>query len=293
MSFPELPVEQLPIELADRTPDILHISSHGDGGRLMLADDSHKKIEIDASTLMAYLNYRKSPRIVYINACNSHAIAEVLSESIPFVIGTTAPITNKAALASAQIFYHRLLSGHTVSESHSASKAVIDALHSKECSSRLFSKTGFNADVERIHETPRVIAKFSNDRGEIADEGYFDVHVGISGCPADTCQIVIYTDDETFIEDDCEDENEVASCLCQVVRGAPTGGRVWSKDVLTVYGDYRIFISGVTGGGRMFSASGTLCGALEEYPVPDAKRRVAMARAISALRLHADSYDPF
>jgi hypothetical protein len=48
LTFPQLPIEQLPLELSKLKPDILHISSHGMDGSLALANEAGDLVKLTA-----------------------------------------------------------------------------------------------------------------------------------------------------------------------------------------------------------------------------------------------------
>src|SRR5688572_11110173 len=109
VALPRLPFERLPIELARHQPDILHISAHGEGDNLALANADGDLVALSAEALLAFLMIERSPELVYLNACNSEAIADSLSKHVKFAVGTTAPITNRTARAAAVVFYDAIL----------------------------------------------------------------------------------------------------------------------------------------------------------------------------------------
>ncbi|QJR10055.1 hypothetical protein DSM104443_01106 [Usitatibacter rugosus] len=301
--LPALAVEDFTTTLLKVRPDVVHLSAHGDNEALRMASASGKSIEITGEILAAMLTVRVRPKLVYVNACNSAAIAKEIAKVVPMAIGSTASIENGAARATAIVFYEGLLSGSTVTEAFHASSALLSALSGGTAQSALFpsGSTDLPATVSLVH-LPKIVAKFpEKTNGAIdysADKfGEFDLDIGLAGCPADTVQIVFFTDDETMSDEDegwldnyLESDEERAASYAKIVRGYPVRGRIWCESVWTAAGDFRIFATGSTGTGRTFSAYAMVCDALEaglrtsEYQKLRSADREGIAAAISKLR---------
>jgi hypothetical protein len=203
-------------------------------------------------------------------------------------IGTTAPITNRAAREGARIFYSRLLQGRTVKSAFKASNSVIKALEDSATSSRLVSRPEIDPATEILHQIPRIVARFARDKYSPRNKDEFDVEIGVLGCPRATNQLVIFTDDEGFLGKDHSDA-ATAAALCSIVRNTPIRGELWAKPWTTT-GDFKIFACGVTTNDDHFLTSAMLCDALEAFYKlklrdPELSRLPAAARnAISMLR---------
>jgi len=268
--LPDLSLEQLNLELNHRHPDVLHLSAHGSREALALRrgmDES--EVAVKAETLLSFLNPEYPPQLIYINACNSDELARRLVGRVPFAIGTTAPISNSAARAGAVSFYDRLLSGCSVADAFEAQKGVIEALEDERTTVEIFVAPGNDPSAVILHPVPRLEADFEDDI-KPAKDGHYAFALRVVGCPANTTQVVFFTDDEDFLEDeDDEDDDEYnyEEDLTYVVRGTPIG----PNRVLTTYedqpwranGDFRLFAVGVTGDSRMFTASAMLSEALK------------------------------
>lgn len=73
---------------------------------------------------------------------------------------------------------------------------------------------------EVLYRAPRLIADFKDfvppeGATKKTSDGY-DVRLGISGCPPTTNQVIFFTDDESY----ADDENSYEEDLCLVVRFA-------------------------------------------------------------------------
>lgn len=259
MFLPGLPVESLPIELFRHTPDILHISAHTNEDDLYLRNETGVAVRLGADALAAFLPPEQPPRLVYINACNSDAIAAELSSHVAMAIGTTATIKNRAARAGALAFYERILAGVNVHKAFAAGQKMIEVMQDKQASSNLHCRTDIDPTTEILHRIPRLIADFADGDPTPKRRREYAIRFGVTGCPASTVQIVFFSDDPDLIDDK---EEDLGSDLCVVARQAPGQSHVW-VDAWDVCADFRLFAAGVTADGRTFSLSSTLCNAIE------------------------------
>jgi hypothetical protein len=264
MSLPDIKVEDLPGELSRYRPDVLHLAAHADAGSLALADEAGRSVKLTAELLHSFLPPDHPPQLVYLNACNSHGIAEGLVElgGVPMAIGSSAPITNRAARAAAVAFYERLLAGFSVKDSHEACRGMLEALADGAATAVLYVSSAIDASTAVFHEWPSMIADFTRKDARIEADGHYHLRLGIRGCPADATQVVFITDDASFITDVDELEND----LTLVVRESPVNGVLWASDDYAFWraeGDHRLSAVGLRAGGDVFALDGTLCGAIE------------------------------
>jgi hypothetical protein len=109
-------VHEFYFELANRQPDILHIAAHGEEEDIRFANRSEGEISITAENLLHMLDLEKVPKLVYLNACNSQKIAKVLSSKVEVAVGTTGPLSNRAARTGALVFYKQLMYGRSLAK---------------------------------------------------------------------------------------------------------------------------------------------------------------------------------
>jgi hypothetical protein len=261
--LPALKVEDLPGELSRFAPDILHIASHSNQLALSLSDGAGNPIPVSAEMLSTFLPPSHPPRLIYLNSCNSQQIAKELVESGPvaIAIGSTAPISNRAARASAVAFYERLLAGLPVQQAFNTCQRMLEALTKSASSVTLHHVPDVDPTTERLHSVPTLIADFKNAKASPEQDGHFALRLGVSGCPADTMQMIFFTDDESFIND----EDTLEDDLSLIVRTTPVNGIIWSPGDFywRAQGDHRLFAVGVRAVGSCFALGGTLCGAVE------------------------------
>jgi hypothetical protein len=259
--LPALPFEDIETQVAIYKPDILHLSCHGDDGALRVADSTLKSIDLSAEALELILA-PTPPRLVYLNACKSQAVAERLVASVDFAIGTDESITNFAARKGAVTFYRNLLRGCTLEQAFNSSSATVGVLSTrapKKVTTKLFERNIGRRSLEKFYEPTSLVARFERDLFKCSASGY-RFRLGLVGCAADTVQVVFCTDDETFVGDNLEED------LCSVVRSTSVRGEVWLGHTWDgVSGDTRVYALATTAGGECYSLSSTLLQALDRF----------------------------
>lgn len=284
--LPHLTIDRLVSELTLHAPDILHISAHGENDYLHLADGLGNKVKVSANLLRAHLTVERPPRLVYLNACDSQTIAQALVEVVDFAIGTTAPITNYAARTSALLFYERVLTGSSVQAAFDVAQETLKGIDTT--STVLKTAKGVNPKRTILHYVPRLIARFADDDYAPNKHGEFTIETGLLGCPANTTQVVFFTDDREFIREEGydfeSDGSGLAYYLCRVVQDMPAETIIWDPETEDLGENYRLFATATTPNGLISSAAGTLCGALSDYyrllhpagePPPEARNAIA------------------
>lgn len=102
--------------ILDFNPHIVHFSGHGAGEEgLMLENDIGNAQSVTGKALASLFElFSKEIECVLLNACYSEAQATELSKYIPYVIGMSQEIGDKAALEFAVGFYDALGAGRTI-----------------------------------------------------------------------------------------------------------------------------------------------------------------------------------
>jgi hypothetical protein len=287
-SLPGLRVEDLPTQLSVIAPDILHIAAHGDDEVLSLSNQRGKRVDLNAEMLNAFLGERP-PRLVYLNACNSSQIASEMAKhgAARIVVGSTAPITNHAARASAVAFYERIIAGYPVSRAFSVGREMLKSLSASAASLEIHLRPGTDAGTEFLHRVPVIVAEFRKGKPLPAKDRHYTCRLGVLGCHAATIQVIFFTDDQTFISDDDSYEEE----LSLIVRDTPEAGMLWtpSRVFWRAMGDHRLFAACPIAGGGYYSISTTLAEALENRFLFSSKASVpeSVGQAIRDLRRHS------
>ena len=97
-------------------PNIIHFSGHGVGDEGLAFEDETGQVKlVDAETLAGLFElFAEQLECVILNACYSKIQAEVIAQYIPYVIGMTQAMGDKAAIEFAVGFYDALGAGKTV-----------------------------------------------------------------------------------------------------------------------------------------------------------------------------------
>lgn len=259
--LPDVKLEDFVLEISKYRPDVLHISVHGSKGGLWFGTSDGRAVELLACDLKEILPPNHRPKLILLNACDSDKIAEYLGQFGMVAMGTTAPITNQAAITGATTLYDRLLRGSTIRSAFLATDAFVRTLEEGKLAFRMFS-----ADPELpnaiLYHVPQIVAKLPSDQSTFNKKGdAVRIYIGLNGCPPSAGQVVFFTDDPSFIKDDEDLENG----LTEVIRDQPRRGEVWTETTWEVDGDSRVAACGLTGSGETFAACSSIADALERY----------------------------
>lgn len=101
--------------LLDFRPQVVHFSGHGSGEEGLVFEDSTGQEKLVSTAALADLFKLFSDRIecVVLNACYSAVQAEAVAQHIPFVVGMSRAIGDRAAIEFAVGFYSALGAGET------------------------------------------------------------------------------------------------------------------------------------------------------------------------------------
>lgn len=276
--LPNIRLEQIGTELIRIRPDVLHISVHGSDAGLWFATEFGQEVELTAARLVNLLPPEHLPRLVLLNACQSEKAAAELARLPLVAIGSTAPITNQAAITTGSIMYNRLLNGSTIEEAFRAMDATVSSLARADTALCIFAP---NSELtnQRLLRVPQIAAKLPKKfLGKFGVSAY----VGLVGCPSGTTQVCFFTDDPSFISS----SKSLETTQTEVTRDIPRGGEVWTETLWTGDGDFRVGACGITGEGNTFASSGMLSEALVRYAslvdAPPAYQ-IALAKAVRYL----------
>jgi len=112
---PDLRDEDIQQKLLSFQPHIVHFSGHGEKTGLVFSSANGKSHNVDKNALAALFKlFSQTVRCVILNACYSEDQAEVISEHIRYVIGTTTSIDDEAATKFTTGFYKALFNGQDI-----------------------------------------------------------------------------------------------------------------------------------------------------------------------------------
>jgi len=102
--------------MLEHQPHILHFSGHGTGAKGLILEDEGgggKTVSGEAIAQLLAL-FKDSLQCVVLNACYSEVQAKAISEYIPFVIGMSEEIGDKAAIEFTVAFYDAIGAGRDI-----------------------------------------------------------------------------------------------------------------------------------------------------------------------------------
>jgi hypothetical protein len=126
---PAIRATDLPYELMDSSPDIVHFSGHGSSaGELFFVREGDQSAQpIPAKTLArVFKQFRDRVKCVVLNACYSAIQAEAIAESIPCVVGMSRAVPDSTAIAFAAGFYEALAFGKSVAEAFELGQTQVE-----------------------------------------------------------------------------------------------------------------------------------------------------------------------
>lgn len=301
--LPRCRLEDLATRIAQHRPKVLHIAAHGSDNELLFASSTGESKRLSGQTLKQLLPAQNGPRLVYLNACNSHDIAKELVGRVAIVVATSTPITNRASRAAAGLFYERLTEGCTVQEAFEAAKSLGKALESS-CEWTLESAPDCDPAIERFCERLEIVARFSDHPPKVNKYGFYDFDLGVVGCPEGTAQVVLFTDESAFkIDADIDDESDVALEMAMVGLHSLDKGTMWFREQWPSDGDFRLYACAVTRSGEMLMCRSSLVEAIERcYRNTNYRagalssevigKHLAKLQAIDGLTVHAPRSSP-
>ena len=288
--LPDVTLEALPLALSRHRPDILHIAVHGNVAGLWFArepfggETDRQLAQVSGEALADLLDPLNLPKLVFLNACESHEVAQILASRGMMAIGTSAPIVDQTAVAVSRLMYERILGGLPVSDVYRAMNAFVSSHQADGINLRLAVPAGISAETS-LYSKPTIIARLSPATPLVSGKPV-QTFIGVGDAPSDTIQIVFFTADESYI--DHTRPYELEELLTEVKRGGPRRGEMWTNTSWNSLGNVRIAACGISASGKTFSISSMLVPALERYaklnPTSDAyKAALRQAREILLL----------
>jgi len=108
-------------------PHIVHFSGHGHKTkRIILGGSGSRGKTIDQHGLtQVFALYKRSLRLVVLNACFTDSMARSITEAVDYSVGTGKAIGDKAGVVFAGAFYRALAFGTSVREAFASAKAEL------------------------------------------------------------------------------------------------------------------------------------------------------------------------
>ncbi|MBE9113970.1 TIR domain-containing protein [Nodosilinea sp. LEGE 07298] len=117
----------------EETPQIVHFSGYGDGAEGLVFEDAGQAQRVSGETLAGLFalftdsaEFSNPIHCVVLNGCYSAIQAEAIAEQVPYVVGMTQEIGDRAAIDFAVGFYDALGAGYSVEFAYKLGCAAID-----------------------------------------------------------------------------------------------------------------------------------------------------------------------
>lgn len=139
--LPNATVDSLRNALMNEQYHVLHYMGHGSyddnkgSGALIFEDENQQAVKVDGQVLGMLLQGSPTVRLVFLNACDTAKAAEdhpfsgvanrLVLSGVPAVLAMQLPITDKAAIAFAKVFYQRLVDGFGVDEATAQGRRAV------------------------------------------------------------------------------------------------------------------------------------------------------------------------
>jgi hypothetical protein len=101
--------------MLDYTPQLVHFSGHGAGEKGIVLENNQGLAQPVSGEALSHL-FALFPQVecVLLNACYSEIQAQAIAENVPYVVGMSQAVGDRAAITFAMSFYDALGSGQTV-----------------------------------------------------------------------------------------------------------------------------------------------------------------------------------
>jgi hypothetical protein len=101
--------------LLDNSPQIVHFAGHGDDDGILVEGNKGRAVPVPVDALADLFGLcQEHVKCVILNACHSDIQAAAIAEHIPYVIGMSAGISDRAAIEFAVGFYDALGAGKPI-----------------------------------------------------------------------------------------------------------------------------------------------------------------------------------
>ena len=112
-------LDQMLVELNNRSPDVLHLSGKQEGGNVKMHNARGKLTPICAERLAEILaSYQKSLRLVILDTCFSLPQARTIVKKVDMAIGVASAIADPVAIDFFAMFYNAVASGVSIKHAH-------------------------------------------------------------------------------------------------------------------------------------------------------------------------------
>ena len=157
-------------------PNIVHFSGHGEGEDGLVFEGSDGKFQLVSGSALASLFklFSTSVECVILNGCYSAVQAEAIAEHIPYVIGMSQGISDKAALEFAISFYDALGAGELVEFAYQLGCNALQLENIPEEYVPVLLKKGENSRTSKVGPAKVFISYRSKDPDQSLAQAFHD-----------------------------------------------------------------------------------------------------------------------
>lgn len=197
--------DELPALLKRNNPQLIHFTGHGnENSQLLFENMNGQKTPITDNILdIIFRTSGKNIGCVLLSACNSSAQAKLISKHTSFAIGFPGIIEEELASFFSRSFYESLATGMSIKKAFDFGRSLIEPLIDDEKRLPLLYKKA-SAPNLLIFETPRLIARFRNDKGTIRKNraGNFNFVLSVDKIPHGITSITYEIIEDDYPEDE-------------------------------------------------------------------------------------------
>ncbi len=140
-------IEDFMDEFDEVRPHIVHFAGHGNSDGIYLEDKNHNATLLSNDALSKIFNlFKESVTCVVFNSCLSEEQGKVIKDYIPYVIGTTAELTNKTSVSFSSSFYSSFGRGNTIPFAFEYAKVYLTTQGLNPDHFRIFENGGNNSN---------------------------------------------------------------------------------------------------------------------------------------------------
>jgi hypothetical protein len=105
--------------IVEESPQVVHFSGHGEGEKGIILENEIGHVKyVNTDALVGLFQCCQQVECVVLNACYSNVQAQAIAQFIPYVIGMSQDIGDRAAIEFSRGFYHALGSGKSYHEAY-------------------------------------------------------------------------------------------------------------------------------------------------------------------------------
>lgn len=219
--------DKVVVDIASAQADILHITTHGESDSLEVRDAQDRTVVITPENLKHFITNAKC-RLIYLNACNSAGLAEILSNyrDVEFAIGSATSIQHEHALQGALSFYARLLVGDSIDAAFEVAKNMVSMLSSQRATIKLFGKEKGQILVPK----PVLLARFSTNVPTAGLRDQYQIYLG-AGHVGDATLVIFFTDEQSYISSYFNGHASLGGIICSASQEVDPNGAIWSDRI--------------------------------------------------------------